>query len=402
MDKPDQGRALSRLDRAQKLRFRQRHTRQWLYHRRSHPRSTPTPRSVAMYNARMPTCSLCNHLIHHCCACLPLARACSARNLSPCLLPLCRCPGMASIPTISLVQAGTRQLSDALLDACTGPGFFYLTDSPIRDELIDAAWSASEAFFLDDSQAGMAAKEASRDRIGHTGYTALLEEKLDGGAAHAGDLKESFYLARLAPLAKAQSLPPMLDQERAALSELFEACRAVCGVVMEAFATALGLDERFFARCHHAADDRLRLIHYPPVAVPSSGSSSDAATTKIRAGSHSDYGTITLLFQRGVSGLQVQRPEDETWMDIAPKAGAIVVNVGDALEFWTAAVFRSTQHRVVMPRTSDEAVSRFSMCVPNGPPLGGDVCSLAFRPPLPHPQGVLLPARRRCAARAAD
>ncbi|MCO5584469.1 hypothetical protein L7F22_038397 [Adiantum nelumboides] len=114
------------------------------------------------------------------------------------------------------------------------------------------------------------------------------------------------------------------------------------------------LDSDHFASKHHAEDDRLRLIHYPPASVAEGESGS------IRAGSHSDYGSLTLLFQKNVSGLQVQTGTD-MWADVPPKPGCLVVNVGDAMEFWSAGLFRSTQHRVVMPRNEAEAVSRFSM-----------------------------------------
>jgi isopenicillin N synthase-like dioxygenase len=287
---------------------------------------------------------------------------------------------MSTIPTISLSQAGTRQLSEAILDACTGTGFFYLTDVPIEDGLIDTAWTASENLFLDQSEAGTKAKLDSRNRAGNTGYTAMQEEKLaasnpdesvdtssrtakssgsTSSSIKPGDLKESFYIARLNS-STSQDLPPVLKVHQDELGRFFEGCKEVCAIVMKAFAVALGLEEDFFASKHQAGDDdRLRLIHYPPAEISSDG-------LNIRAGSHSDYGMITLLFQRGVSGLQVLnqhrvKETDQEWIDIPPKKGAIVVNVGDALEFWTAAVFRSTQHRVVMPRSEAEAVSRFSM-----------------------------------------
>ena len=58
----------------------------------------------------------------------------------------------------------------------------------------------------------------------------------------------------------------------------------------------------------------------------------------IRAGAHTDYGSITLLFQHRVPGLQVHR--DGSWLDVAPQEGCIVINIGDALEFWTGGRFR--------------------------------------------------------------
>jgi isopenicillin N synthase-like dioxygenase len=272
-----------------------------------------------------------------------------------------------SIPTISLADTGTQQLSEAILDACTGPGFFYLTDIPIDPKLVESAWTASEDLFLDQSEQAMQEKINTMNRAGNTGYTAIREEKLaayneESGAKtlSAGDLKESFYIARVASSSSSsrQELPSVLQSHEKNLADLYEGCKKVCSTIITAFEQALGLQPNFFTRNHNAIDDRLRLIHYPPIPFQEGSK----VTSEIRAGSHSDYGTITLLFQRGVSGLQVlgKKGEDD-WIEIPPKKNAIVVNVGDALEFWTAGTFQSTQHRVVMPRTKAESVSRFSM-----------------------------------------
>lgn len=258
----------------------------------------------------------------------------------------------SAIPTISFTAA-PETLAKQILQAGTTCGFFYLTDLPFDWALVDEAWQASQQFFLASGQEADRQRLASRDREGHTGYTALHEEKLDPSdpAISQGDLKESFYIAALSPQPR-QVLPPPLAQHHAALDTLFQSCRSTCAVLLRAAAQALQLDQDFFAAKHNGHDDRLRLIHYPPAAVGQGGAS-------IRAGAHTDYGSVTLLFQRDVSGLQVWL--DGHWVDVAPRPHAIVVNVADALEFWTAGLLRSIQHRVVMPRTNAESVSRFSI-----------------------------------------
>ncbi|KAL9131832.1 MAG: hypothetical protein Q9217_000359 [Psora testacea] len=80
-------------------------------------------------------------------------------------------------------------------------------------------------------------------------------------------------------------------------------------------------------------------------------------STDIRAGAHSDYGTLTLLFQRpGQPGLEILTPSS-TWspVPVNPPGTAndsfppILVNIGDLMEFWTNGLLRSTVHRVVFP-----------------------------------------------------
>ena len=79
----------------------------------------------------------------------------------------------------------------------------------------------------------------------------------------------------------------------------------------------------------------------------------------MRAGAHSDYGSVTLLFQRpGQPGLEILTPEG-TWapVPVQPVSSAadsfpfppILVNIGDLLSYWTDGLLKSTVHRVVFP-----------------------------------------------------
>lgn len=105
------------------------------------------------------------------------------------------------------------------------------------------------------------------------------------------------------------------------------------------------------------------MINYPPVSQPSFADTSTSGFEDIRAGAHSDYGSLTLLFRQpsDQGGLQVQ--QNGTWTDVLCIPNAIVVNIGDALEFWTAGRLRSTVHRVVFPRSASENVGRLSIPV---------------------------------------
>ncbi len=78
----------------------------------------------------------------------------------------------------------------------------------------------------------------------------------------------------------------------------------------------------------------------------------------IRAGAHSDYGSVTLLFQRpGQPGLEILTRSGEWYpVPVSPRgtesdpSPPILINIGDLLEFWTNGLFRSAVHRVVFPK----------------------------------------------------
>jgi isopenicillin N synthase-like dioxygenase len=70
---------------------------------------------------------------------------------------------------------------------------------------------------------------------------------------------------------------------------------------------------------------------------------------QMRAGAHSDYGSLTILRQeQRPGGLQVQNKAGE-WVDVPAIPGAFVVNIGDLMMQWTNDLWVSTMHRVVNP-----------------------------------------------------
>jgi len=80
----------------------------------------------------------------------------------------------------------------------------------------------------------------------------------------------------------------------------------------------------------------------------------------VRAGAHSDYGTVTLLFQRrSQPGLEIFTPTS-TWspVPITPSGTEIdplppiLINIGDLLSYWTNGLLKSTVHRVVFPQAT--------------------------------------------------
>ena len=101
---------------------------------------------------------------------------------------------------------------------------------------------------------------------------------------------------------------------------------------------------------HQQMYNTTRIIHYPAY-------EGSLENRQMRIGEHSDYGTITLLWQiNDVPGLEVQDLEG-VWHPVPFEEDCVVVNIGDLLQRWTNDYFVSTKHRVVnthihMPRYS--------------------------------------------------
>jgi isopenicillin N synthase-like dioxygenase len=103
---------------------------------------------------------------------------------------------------------------------------------------------------------------------------------------------------------------------------------------------------------HQEMYNTTRIIHYPAY----EGTLEDR---QMRIGEHSDYGTITLLWQiTDVPGLEVQDLNGE-WHPVPyGDLDGVVVNIGDLLQRWTNDYFVSTKHRVV---NSHIHLPRYSM-----------------------------------------
>jgi isopenicillin N synthase-like dioxygenase len=143
--------------------------------------------------------------------------------------------------------------------------------------------------------------------------------------------------------------PDALDDEgRAFTSDMqsfFTQCKALHVELMRAIALALpSVSPDFFDKFTDKGDNNLRLLHYPPVRKAVFRDNPE----QVRAGAHSDYGSVTLLFQDSTGGLEVLSPR-ETWVRATPVEGSIVVNAGDLLHRWSNGLIKSTRHRVVQP-----------------------------------------------------
>ena len=82
----------------------------------------------------------------------------------------------------------------------------------------------------------------------------------------------------------------------------------------------------------------LRLLNYPPVPQENGG-----GTT--RAGAHTDYGTLTILWSPDSRGLQARNRQGE-WVDVITPPENLIINIGDLMMNWTNDRWVSTLHQV--------------------------------------------------------
>lgn len=238
--------------------------------------------------------------------------------------------------------AALDALAQQLDEALRNHGFVTLTNIGVSNAVRQAAYDAAAAFFA----AEPAAKQAFRyrDAQANFGYQGPMVEALDPTAP--ADLKETFTMRDLPSHQGDAELWPS-PQFQQASTVLFEACRTAALAVLHVFARALGAPDDFFASRHQGDNTTLRYLYYP------SGLVEPIAAGQMGAGAHTDYGSMTLLFQDTVGGLQLQQA-DGSWLDVPPVEDAVVMNTGDLMEHWTNGRYPSTVHRV-QPRVAGQS-----------------------------------------------
>lgn len=270
---------------------------------------------------------------------------------------------LVQVPVIDFVafrdgdEVEKQVVAQQIREAFHHIGFVYLRNHGIPKDLITQAFNDAQSFF--DLPLVDKVKLAWSDEANYllkSGYIAPEKEGLD--VDRPGDLKEVLDVGK--DVMKTWNLPPDQEQFRQTTQKFYQACTQAASRVLSAFAIALDLPESFFADKHDHDDHELRFLHYPPVVQsPKLG--------QIRSGEHTDYGSVTLVFQDEMGGLEVLTKQGE-WIAAPYMPDTIVVNTGDLMQRWTNHVFSSNKHRVVVPENANAVQSRHSIvffCHPN-------------------------------------
>lgn len=266
------------------------------------------------------------------------------------------CRAMDLVPTVDLRHPSAVSL-EALDTACADHGFFLLTGHGL-DDLIARTWRATEAFFACGPEVKEPIRRSEQSVLGW--YDRELTKR-------KRDHKEVFdYIdpsLRLDP--ELNRWPAGPEGFRAAMTDFFDGFAALATETVALVHHALGLSPELASR-HTCArtTSTVRLNHYP-VGDPVPERERDGLNPlgEVALGHHTDPGVLTLLLQDDTGGLQAESRE-HGWIDVEPRPGTIVVNLGDTLQVWTNDRYRAAVHRVV-PMTER---SRYSIPFFSNPP----------------------------------
>ncbi|KAL8670378.1 MAG: hypothetical protein Q9168_005083 [Polycauliona sp. 1 TL-2023] len=295
-------------------------------------------------------------------------------------------PYHSGVPVIDFARwhtGGSREekqeISSQLASACQTVGFVYIVNHLIPHETIKAAFSWSEKLFDLEQQQKMLAPHPP-GHVVHRGYSWPGLEKVSNSMGdeddpqlikklrQVSDIKESYEIGSDDyPEQPNIWLPDhVLPGFRDFMTNFYWHSWENAKMILKAMAMGIGLDdEDYFLHYHSGHENQLRLLHYPP--VPAANVENDSST---RMAAHSDWGSITMLFQDDCGGLQIENPNKQgDFIAADPLQDAIVLNVGDLLQRWSNDNLKSSLHRVTLPPrqdrfTGDEKLTRSRYSIP--------------------------------------
>ncbi|MGF1519657.1 MAG: isopenicillin N synthase family dioxygenase [Nodosilinea sp.] len=251
---------------------------------------------------------------------------------------------VVSYPDLLSTTAARQRAIATLGQALEEIGFFILEPHPVSPEVVRRAYQvASEFFALGD-----------RDKTQYNlpqcqgGFSSFGSEQAKGHTLP--DLKEFWHVNRQSLTDTEALWPQEVPSFRPVMTRLYQQLIACAEVLLAACAEYLGQPGDWLVAMATGGDTVLRLAHYPPVGATPPGS--------LRAAPHEDINLITLLCEATAPGLEILTDGGQ-WLPIQTTPGQIVVDTGDMLQNLTNGLFKSTTHRVVNPRNSNQ--SRLSM-----------------------------------------
>jgi isopenicillin N synthase-like dioxygenase len=256
-----------------------------------------------------------------------------------------------SIPVIDLARftngdaAERKSVARETDRICREIGFLGVVGHGVPDGVIGDLYARSKAFFHQPAQAKLGVRQPAPEIV--RGYIGFGKGALGAtrGEKTPPDMKESYTIGpeRTDGETPAANIWPAGDPSfRSAWLAYYAQMERLGLQMMRLFAEALDLETDHFDAAFGHHPSILSAIYYPDqVEPPKQG--------QLRAGAHTDFGTMTILRpDNAPGGLQVMSKAGD-WLAARVPAGGFVVNIGDMMARWTNDRWVSTLHRVVNP-----------------------------------------------------
>ncbi|KAM6544579.1 hypothetical protein CsatB_025315 [Cannabis sativa] len=223
-----------------------------------------------------------------------------------------------------------KKIVDRVKEASETWGFFQIVNHGISESVLEAMKNGARRFYEqdDEKKKEFYTRDVTKKFVYHSNI-----DLFHSSAAH---WRDSFFSYMAPNPPKPQDLPEACRNEMIMYTK---EVMKLGSCLFELLSEALGLDSNHLKKME--CDEGLALIsqYYPPCPEPE---------LTMGIGKHSDNDFLTVLLQDHIGGLQVMH--ENTWCDVPPVPGALVVNIGDLLQLITNDKFKSVNHRVLANR----------------------------------------------------
>ncbi|KAI0634446.1 Clavaminate synthase-like protein [Trametes polyzona] len=265
----------------------------------------------------------------------------------------------ADLPIIDFSNAGTpegrAELTPRVCEAMHTSGFMYIVNHGLTQAENDRIFDIANIPFTQVSEEEM--KRYTSDIKGTGSYRGFKPRKvweIDNGVP---DQIETYNTHRT--VTELQSHPKAVQPffpELRAFAEYNH--NKILVPILQILARGLELPEDSFAKMHGWEDDSetyLRFMKYYP-----RGEDDEQKAKNVWLKGHTDIGTVTVLWSQPVSALQILC-QDGKWRWIKHIDNALVVNIGDCMEFLSGGFYKGTIHRVRQPPADQRGYTRLGV-----------------------------------------